>query len=206
VAHFGWMQTRLAVSEDQARKAGAVVSGVRPGGRSARVQAAVHAATEALLATMPRAAVTVPAIAAKAGVTPSTIYRRWGDLQELFADVAVQRIRPDAGPVDTGSAVSDLTVWIEQYSDEMASDLGRDLIRDVLASRAEGRAAQCCGMVREQIAIIAARASDRGEAFPDPEAVIDHLVAPVVYRILFDTPPEASFCRGLVGRLLAHDR
>ena len=47
----------------------------RPGGRSARVQAAVHAATADLIAAHGRAALTVPLIAARAGVTPSTIYR-----------------------------------------------------------------------------------------------------------------------------------
>ncbi len=34
-----------------------------------------------LLKSMDRAEVTIPLIAAEAGVTPSTIYRRWGDLQ-----------------------------------------------------------------------------------------------------------------------------
>jgi len=70
----------------------------RPGGRSARVQAAVHAATTALIAEQGRGELTVPLIAARAGVTPSTIYRRWGDLAELLADVAVERLRPDGEP------------------------------------------------------------------------------------------------------------
>ena len=48
----------------------------RPGGRSARVQAAVHQATRELIEQHGRAALTVPLIAARAGVTPSTIYRR----------------------------------------------------------------------------------------------------------------------------------
>ena len=52
----------------------------RPGGRSARVQATVHQAVQLLLARMPREALTFPLIAAEAGVTPSTLYRRWGDL------------------------------------------------------------------------------------------------------------------------------
>lgn len=38
-----------------------------------------------------REGLTVPAIAERAGVTPSTIYRRWGNLRELLSDVAVQR-------------------------------------------------------------------------------------------------------------------
>ena len=67
----------------------------RPGGRSARVQQSVHQAVRDLEAELGREALTVPAIAARAGVTPSTVYRRWGDLRELLSDVAVERLRPE---------------------------------------------------------------------------------------------------------------
>ncbi len=178
---------------------------IRPGGRSARVQASVHKAVRDLLSSMDRAEVTIPLIATQAGVTPSTIYRRWGDLQELLADVAVERLRPDAMPKDTGSALSDLELWAEQYADEMASGPGRAMIRDVLASDgAEVRkAGKCCAYTREQVQAIADRAGERGETFPDVEEVIDHLVAPIMYRILFDeTPPTAAQVRVLAARLL----
>ncbi|NWE73817.1 helix-turn-helix transcriptional regulator, partial [Pseudomonas gingeri] len=66
----------------------AIKESIRPGGRSARVQESIHAAVRALLEEQDRSTLTVPQIAARAGVTPSTIYRRWGDLSELLADVA----------------------------------------------------------------------------------------------------------------------
>ena len=66
----------------------------RTGGRSARVQESIHAAVRALLEERDRADLTVPQIAARAGVTPSTIYRRWGDLSALLADVALERMLP----------------------------------------------------------------------------------------------------------------
>lgn len=93
----------------------------RPGGRSARVQESVHAAVRALEAEQGRAALTVPLVAARAGVTPSTIYRRWGDLQELLSDVAVERLRPEAPPADHGALRTDLEAWAEQFLEEMAS-------------------------------------------------------------------------------------
>ena len=74
----------------------AVKERVRIGGRSARIQSAVHDAVRELGALTTRNQITVPQIAAEAGVTPSTIYRRWGDLQTLLADVAVARLRPIA--------------------------------------------------------------------------------------------------------------
>ena len=81
----------------------AIKEGLRPGGRSARVQDAIHSAVRALLQEQERSSVTVPQIAARAGVTPSTIYRRWGDLSALLADVALARMRPDSEPAQTGS-------------------------------------------------------------------------------------------------------
>ncbi|MDW5317392.1 TetR/AcrR family transcriptional regulator [Rhizobium sp. PL01] len=182
---------------------------IRPGGRSARVQASVHEAVRSLLSTMDRSDVTIPLIATEAGVTPSTIYRRWGDLQELLADVAVERLRPDAPPKDTGSVRTDLTQWAEQYADEMASGPGRAMIRDVLSGDASGgrNAGKCCGYTREQVQVIAERARDRGDEFPEVETVIDQVVAPIMYRILFDeAPPTSEKVRALVERLLPADR
>ena len=48
----------------------AVKEQVRIGGRSARIQAAVHAAVRELTAEADRGELTVPVIAARAGVTP----------------------------------------------------------------------------------------------------------------------------------------
>ncbi|MEX6507105.1 TetR/AcrR family transcriptional regulator [Jiella sp. M17.18] len=179
----------------------------RPGGRSARVQAAVHAAVRSLLAEVDRSEITIPAIADRAKVTPSTIYRRWGDLAELLADVAMERIRPDGEPQDTGSAKSDLAAWAEQYAEEMASDVGRQMYRDILASRSGANIpGQCCDIVRRQMLTLAERAAGRSEAFPDLEAIMDGVVAPIVYRILFAEPPSQEHCRALVEALFAERR
>lgn len=63
----------------------------------------MHAAVRELVAEVGREALTVPLVAARAGVTPSTIYRRWGDLHELLSDVAVERLRPETPRRTTGS-------------------------------------------------------------------------------------------------------
>ncbi|MER5258709.1 TetR/AcrR family transcriptional regulator [Streptomyces sp. NPDC002855] len=178
---------------------------VRPGGRSARVQESVHAAVRELQAELGREALTVPLVAARAGVTPSTVYRRWGDLQELLSDVAVEHLRPEELPADLGSLRADLGAWAEQFLDEMASPAGRAYIRDALLGNPDGsNAGQCSAFAADQIDVVLARASERGEAAPDAEQVIDQVVAPMMYRILFrPSRLDAAYARALVEHTLA---
>jgi AcrR family transcriptional regulator len=176
----------------------------RPHGRAARVQQAVHDAVRSLQAEQDRQCITVPKIAALAGVAPSTIYRRWGDLNQLFADVAVARLRPE-GPPDTGSVRGDLAAWAEQYIEEAASPTGREFLRDMVAGAPDRASALRGGAyARERIDVMLERGRRRGEAVPDLEDVVDLLLAPIVYRILFEPgelPVEAA--RHLTDRLFA---
>jgi AcrR family transcriptional regulator len=165
------------------------------------VQAAVHAAVNALQHEGGRASLTVPLIAARAGVTPSTIYRRWGDLADLLADVAVEHMRPDAEPADTGSLLQDLQVWSEQYLDEMTSGVGRAMVRDVLAGSGQPGGqpvpCRCFDFTAAQIEAMLARARQRGEAdVPTTDELMDGVVAPIIYRLLFaPEPPGVDWLR-----------
>ncbi|MFD7662869.1 TetR/AcrR family transcriptional regulator [Streptomyces sp. NPDC059788] len=184
------------------------------------MQESVHRAVRELVAESGRDGLTVPLVAARAGVTPSTVYRRWGDLQELLSDVAVERLRPEAPPADLGSLRADLGAWAEQFFDEMASPPGRAYIRDALAGDPDGsNAGQCSEYAAEQLRIVLERAAGRGEAVPELEVAMDRIVAPMMYRILFRpgalpgvlTGAGASpgsqggveYARGLVEGLLA---
>ncbi|UQI45256.1 TetR/AcrR family transcriptional regulator [Streptomyces sp. HU2014] len=175
---------------------------VRPGGRSARVQQAVHTAVRELQAEVGRPELTVPMVAARAGVTPSTIYRRWGDLQELLSDVAVEHLRPEAPPEDHGRLLDDLRNWAEQFLEEMAAPTGRAYIRDALLGDPDGdNAGQCSDFAAGQVGAMLARAAERGEEAPDAETVIDRVVAPMMYRILF----RPDGLTGAYARRLAED-
>src|SRR5215475_7206265 len=92
----------------------------RPGGRSARVQAAVHQAVIDLAREHGEAQLTIPAVAERAGVNPTTIYRRWGTLQALLAELAA-RHETEARTLSSGNLRTDL----ETYAIRTLADLTR---------------------------------------------------------------------------------
>lgn len=175
---------------------------VRQGGRSARIQKEVHAAVRALLERMDRSELTVPMIAEKAGVTPSTIYRRWGDLGQVLADVAVERLRPAAEPDNTGSTEGDIEAFVLQYAEEMSSKVGRALLLDVIADAGSVvPAAMCCQYTYDNLDLLSMRAVARGEPALDVAKIVDQVIAPIVYHILFtDRDVGPDYCRTLLAR------
>jgi AcrR family transcriptional regulator len=175
---------------------------VRQGGRSARIQKAVHMAVRSLLEQMDRSELTVPMIAERAGVTPSTIYRRWGDISQLLADVAVERMRPAAEPDDTGTPEGDVEAFVLQYAEEMSTPVGRALLRDVIAdAESDLPAVRCCQFTYDSLDVISMRAVARGEVPLDVAGIVDQVVAPIVYHILFaDRDVGPDYCRALLGR------
>ncbi|MGP9680059.1 TetR/AcrR family transcriptional regulator [Halomonas sp. AOP27-A1-41] len=176
----------------------------RPGGRSARIQAAVHQAVRDLQQEQGRAGLTVPAIATRADVTPSTIYRRWGDLTQLLADVAVEQLQPEQPPADTGSLRSDLLAWLVEYFEEMSSAPGRAMLRDVLGTEGHASAGKCDGFLRQQIEVINERGLARGEQPMDIGRVTQIVVAPLMYRILFaNETPTAQAIEALFEQLVS---
>jgi AcrR family transcriptional regulator len=171
---------------------------LRPGGRSARVQESIHKAVRELLEEQDRATVTVPQIATRAGVTPSTIYRRWGDLSALLADVALARMQPETASADTGSLRGDVQVWAEQYLDEMSSEPGRNMLRDVQASL---RPSYCATIIGGQLQMILDRYPN--EPKPGVDRLINMVAAPIVFRILFsEAPLEVEELHRLIGTAL----
>ncbi|MEU8776903.1 TetR/AcrR family transcriptional regulator [Streptomyces sp. NPDC048606] len=95
----------------------------RTGGRSARVRAQVLAAVGEVLVSDGYDALTVDAVAERAGVHRTTVYRRWRDVGGLLADVLDAAADDTWEPADTGSLEGDLTALnLEVYE---ALDPGR---------------------------------------------------------------------------------
>ncbi|WP_163513847.1 TetR/AcrR family transcriptional regulator [Fodinicola acaciae] len=158
----------------------------RPGGRSARVQAAVHQAVTDLVCERGADQVTVPMVASRAGVNPTTVYRRWGSVPALLADVAVKQ------ESDLPEPVGDLRVDLPAYARWVYRDLSRPggiafFRAEVAASvddRKEGmrRCHQRCVEILDEML---QPARDNGATIPDLQVLFDRLVAPIYSRIVF---------------------
>lgn len=179
-----------------------VVTGLRPGGRSERIQTAVHQAVKELQKNLEQSQITIPMIADKAGVTPSTIYRRWGDINQLFSDVALNELKPDMEPKDLGSFQLDITTWVEQYFEEYSSEVGQTLLRDLLYATESSNARKCETLIVQQLDIIQARAKARSELTIENQEIIEAVIAPMLFRILFtDRTLSLDYVHILLERL-----
>ena len=81
----------------------------RPGGRSARVRAAVLDAVAAIITENEVGGLTIEAVAQQAGVARTTVYRRWPTRSALIADLLVSRASVEIPAPDTGTLEGDLT-------------------------------------------------------------------------------------------------
>lgn len=80
----------------------------RPGGRTARVRAAVLRATGDMLAEHGFAELDLAEVARSAGVGRTTVYRRWGSATSLISDLLLSMAEESLPRTDHGSIVEDL--------------------------------------------------------------------------------------------------
>ena len=167
----------------------------RPGGRSAKVTAAVHQAVLDLLAE--GEPLTIPQVAARAGVNATSVYRRWGDVPALLADTALVRFGTSGAVPDTGSLRGDLHAWATALVAESRRPAELALLRAAVAAgpadpvAPEGFESACSACLvgrSSQAEEILDRAAQRGEEVPSATRVLDHLVAPIYFRALFGLP------------------
>jgi AcrR family transcriptional regulator len=180
----------------------------RPGGRSAKVGAAVHQAVTDLIGERGYGSFTIGEIAARAGVADSSIYRRWGSLEALLAAVALRRLNAQSPMPDTGSLEGDLRTYAANVAREITGPDGLAVVRLAVALSGGGReGVQAAEDVRAdrmgQLQAMLDRARERGEDAPDAYGVLDHILAPMYIRVLFGLVPlTPEYIDGLVDRLL----
>jgi AcrR family transcriptional regulator len=181
----------------------------RPGGRSALVRDKVHQAVADLLAERGTAELSIPAVASRAGVNPTSIYRRWHTREGLLADVAMTWLERDHPFPDTGSLRGDLTAWANAAAADLAQPEGRLFLLALITSipgtpEAQAERNQHLQRRIHDLTQFVDRAADRGENPPDPGTVADAILGPLYLRALWDTlPADPAYPRSLVERLLS---
>jgi AcrR family transcriptional regulator len=173
----------------------------RPGGRSAAVLTSVKTAVEELVEERGRERVTIPMVAERAGVNPTSVYRRWGDLQTMINDIATYRLDPNRPIPETGSLREDLTQWAREIVAHYSRPVNAALLRGGAASAGETES-DCLRNRRAEAGMIVLRYGDASPVTVDE--VIDHLVAPIIYRVIFlPWTLDQDTAVALVDRLLA---
>lgn len=183
----------------------------RPGGRSARVRVAVLGATLEELATVGYADLSFEAIARRAGVHKTTIYRHWRSREELVRDALLARSEATVPIPDTGSLRDDLIGFAEAVVANITAPDYEAIVRAVASeARTEGALGQAgreFWQERFRLArIIVLRGIERGEipAGVDPSILLEALVGPLYLRLLITRDPlDDSFIASLVAQLIS---
>lgn len=143
-----------------------------------------------LLAEAGYARLTLGAVAARAGVSTATVYRRWATKRELILAVAGQIADAEAPDTDTGSLASDLEELFEQKRRVFAGKAGAALVALVGESAHDADLASVVRQsildpTREHLAVILTRASRRGQTSmsADSDAVARIIVGLIVTNV-----------------------
>lgn len=163
----------------------------RPGGRSARVRASVVHAFLELLVESGYSQLTFEALAERAGVHKTTLYRRWGTRENLLLDVALESADAAVPVPDTGSLEGDLVQVAHEVAAYLQVPAAQAMLRAVVAeAMAEPKLASA---VRQFWAVrfgrmgaIVGRAAARGEVLVtlEPDLVLEALVGALYHRVL----------------------
>jgi AcrR family transcriptional regulator len=168
----------------------------RPGGRTAAVRASVLRAVGDMLVESGLQGLELPAVAERAGVGKSTVYRRWGSVPALVADLLCDMAAQSRPRSHTGSLRGDLranaALVRRTLSDSRQGRLFKAIIAaatcdqrtaDAMSTFYDRRVAEWSPCITDAVG--------RGEApvGTDAVAAIRQVSAPLYYQFLTSTRP-----------------
>ncbi|KJK39831.1 TetR family transcriptional regulator [Streptomyces variegatus] len=164
---------------------------VRPGGRTARVREAVLRAAEDALTEQGLTGLDLAEIARRADVGRTTVYRRWGTVTGLVADLLADMAEQSAPRTETGSLLGDLTANARLVQRTLTDPRQGPLFKALIAA-ATGDAKTAAALHRfydirvREWAPCVRQAVDRGEApeGTDAHEVVRAVSAPLYYHLL----------------------
>lgn len=164
---------------------------VRPGGRTARVRAAVLRAAGDILVDQGFHRLDLADVARRAEVGKTTVYRRWGSVTGLVADLLADMAEQSLPREETGSVLGDLRANASLVQRTLADARQGALFRAVIAAAAcDTRTAEAlrrfCEVRVAEWAVCVERGVERGELprGTDAGAVVRAVSAPLYYDLL----------------------
>ena len=166
--------------------------------RSAQSHQAMLQATLELLAEVGFDAMSIDAIASRARIGKTTIYRRYSCKEELVAD-AIESIREEVLIPDTGNLWGDINALIENAAQITLSPLGRQTVAMIISSTSSNpQFAQIYWTKyllprRQTFAVVLERAKARQEVQVDldPGLVFDVMSGIMLYALIFQPTSES---------------
>jgi AcrR family transcriptional regulator len=189
------------------------LSVVTPRGRprSATAQRAILDAFQALLIEVGFAHLRLEHVAARAGTSKATIYRRWRSKEELAVELLRELATPQIGVADMGDARQELVTIARHVIQRLAeSDFG-PVVRRLLCEIAgdptvnDSFRAAVVEPRRAEVRRVIERGIARGDLRPstDPEMATELLVGPIYFRTLFGGTLSPDYGDKVVDALLS---
>ncbi|HEY0577390.1 MAG TPA: TetR/AcrR family transcriptional regulator [Pseudonocardia sp.] len=169
----------------------------RPGRpRSEESRTAVLRATSELMHEVGMRAMTTEAIASRSGASKATIYKWWPNKYAVAIEAFLSEIIAEAADPDTGSAREDFRIVLRGVTHFYASPSGRVFAQLVGEAQFDPQVAvelrdRFVGSRRKLVREVWDRGVARGELRTDvdPEAAIDLVFGPAMYRLVAGHAP-----------------
>ncbi len=183
---------------------GRTIDGRRPVAGAAvlrgEITAAIRQAVVAELAAVGYGRLSIEAVARRAGVAKTAVYRRWGSKLEMVLELVAAAAGPSLTLPDSGSLAGDIEFVLRLAAKALRHPVASQIIPDLLAEAARNpQIAQTLqdtlrANQREIGGRLVSRAVERGElpAGADPDSVIDLIVGPLYWHLAIARAPLTS--------------
>ena len=194
---------QAAKNDPQARTPG------RP--RSERAHRAILQAANDLLESEEFAAVTVEAIAERAGVSKATVYRWWPNRAAVVMDGFLSIVSSQVPFPHTGRAREDIRIHMRRLAEAFSGKIGSTVAALIAEGQSDPELAEALrsrwlSVRREEAREILVLGIERGELREDidPEVAVDVLYGPIYYRLLVGHAPlDNDFADALADHVFA---
>jgi AcrR family transcriptional regulator len=155
------------------------------------ITSAIRGAVMQELAAVGYGRLSIEAVARRAGVGKTAVYRRWSNKLEMVLEIVSSVAGRQLALPDTGSLRGDLDVLLRVAAHALQHRLASQIIPDLLAEAArtpeiaETLHRTLRGYQREVGVHLVGRAVERGELAvgTDPDIVVDLLLGPLYWRL-----------------------